>query len=442
MVVDIVPRSFLIILEPDHTIDVKDANGCIFSTTATISASTGPTAIATTTTDAACGATNGSLTLGAVTGGVAPYTYQVDGGGYSATLVYSNLGAGSHTIDVKDANGCIFSTTAGINNSNGPTAIAVTPTDATCGNSNGSLSLGAVTGGVAPYSYQVDGGGYSATLVYNNLGAGSHTIDVKDANGCIFSTTAGINNSNGPTAIAVTPTDATCGNSNGSLSLGAVTGGVAPYTYQVDGRGYSATLVYNNLGAGSHTIDVKDANGCIFSTTATINNTSGPTAIATTTTDAACGATNGSLTLGAVTGGVAPYTYQVDGGGYSATLVYSNLGAGSHTIDVKDANGCIFSTTAGINNSNGPTAVAVTPTDATCGAANGTLSLGAVTGGVAPYSYQVDGGGYSATLVYNNLGAGSHTIDVKDANGCIFSTTAGINNSNGPTAIAVTPTDA
>src|SRR4029079_5900390 len=194
-----------------------------------------------------CGNNNGSLTLGAVTGGVAPYTYQVDGGGYSGTLVYNNLGAGSHSVDVRDANGCVFSTTANINSSNGPTAIATTPADATCGNNNGSLTLGAVTGGVAPYTYQVDGGGYSGTLVYNNLAAGPHTVDVQDVNGCIFSTPASISNSTGPSAAQITPADATCGNANGSITIGTVTGGVAPYTYQVDGGGYSATLVYNNL---------------------------------------------------------------------------------------------------------------------------------------------------------------------------------------------------
>src|SRR5205814_8419090 len=129
-------------------------------------------------------------------------------------------------------------------------------------------------------------------------------------------------------------------------------------------------------------------------------------------------------------------------GGYTATLVYNNLTAGGHTVDVKDANGCIFSTPATINSSTGPTAIVVTPTDATCGTANGTLTLGAVTGGVAPYTYQVDGGGFSATLVYNNLAAGPHTVDVKDATGCIFSTPVTVNGTTGPTAIVVIPTDA
>jgi hypothetical protein len=94
-----------------------------------------------------------------------------------------------------------------------------------------------------------------------------------------------------------------CGNDNGTLTIGAVTGGTAPYTYSVDGSASTATLVYNNLAAGTHTIDVTDANGCVYPTTATVTGTTGPTAVAVTTTDATCGATNGTLTIGAVTGG-------------------------------------------------------------------------------------------------------------------------------------------
>ena len=114
-----------------------------------------------------------------------------------------------------------------------------------------------------------------------------------------------------------------------------MTGGASPYTYSVDGGAFSATLAYTNLAAGSHTIDVKDNNGCIFSTTASITNTTGPTAIATTIANATCGASNGTLTLGAVTGGVAPYTYSVNGSPFTATTSYTNLAAGTFAVEVK-----------------------------------------------------------------------------------------------------------
>ena len=433
---------FIHLAAGSHTIDVKDANGCIFSTSASINNTGAATAIATTIADATCGDANGSITLGAVTGGTAPYTYSVDGRTFTSTTLYSGLAAGSHTIDVKDANGCTFSTSASINNTSAATAIATTIADATCGDANGSITLGAVTGGTAPYTYSVDGSTFTSTTLYSGLAAGSHTIDVKDANGCTFSTSASINNTGAATAIATTIADATCGDANGSITLGAVTGGTAPYTYSVDGSTFTSTTLYSGLSAGSHTIDVKDANGCTFSTSASINNTGAATAIATTIADATCGDANGSITLGAVTGGTAPYTYSVDGSTFTSTTLYSGLSAGSHTIDVKDANGCTFSTSASINNTGAATAIATTIADATCGDANGSITLGAVTGGTAPYTYSVDGSTFTSTTLYSGLSAGSHTIDVKDANGCTFSTSASINNTGAATAIATTIADA
>src|SRR5207302_595460 len=125
----------------------------------------------------------------------------------------------------------------------------------------------------SPYTYSFDGSGYTSTLVYNNLGAGSDSSSVKDANGCTFSTTANVANTNGPSAVAVTPTNASCGASNGTITIGSVTGGISPYTYSFDASGYTSTLVYNNLSAGLHSVNVKDANGSTFSTTANIANT-------------------------------------------------------------------------------------------------------------------------------------------------------------------------
>src|SRR4029077_12399750 len=160
-------------------------------------------------------------------GGTAPYTYSFNGSAFTATLAYPNLAAGTYTISVRDANGCVFNAPNVIlTNTPGPTAIAVTPVNETCGNANGSITLGAVTGGTAPYTYSFNGSAFTATLVYNTLAAGTYTIAVRDANGCTFNPPNVIlTNTPGPTAIAVTPVNETCGNANGSITLGAVTGG-------------------------------------------------------------------------------------------------------------------------------------------------------------------------------------------------------------------------
>ncbi len=425
-----------------YAVEVRDANSCTFSTTASVSSTTGPTAIATTVVNATCGTSNGSITLGAVTGGVAPYTYSVDGSGFTSTTSYPGFAAGTYTVEVRDANSCTFSTNASVSNTSGPTEIATTIVNATCGASNGSITLGAVTGGVAPYTYSVDGSAFTATTSYPGFAAGTYTVDVRDANSCTFSTTASVSSTTGPTAIATTVVNATCGTSNGSITLGAVTGGVAPYTYSVDGSAFTSTTSYPGFAAGTYTVEVRDANSCTFSTTASVSNTSGPTAIATTIVNASCGASNGSITLGAVTGGVAPYTYSVDGSTFTSTTSYPGFAAGTYAVEVRDANGCTFSTTASVSSTTGPTAIATTVVNATCGASNGSITLGAVSGGVAPYTYSVDGSGFTSTTTYPGFAAGTYAVEVRDANSCTFSTTASVSNTSGPTAIVTTVVNA
>ena len=130
-------------------------------------------------------------------------------------------------------------------------------------------------------------------------------VEVSDANGCISQL---LLPSLMPWAgnIIANLTRATCGLSNGSVTLGAVTGGLAPYTYSFDGSAFTSTTNYTNLAAGLYAVEVMDANGCIFATSANITNASGPTAIVTNVTSASCGASNGTVTLGTVTGGLAP----------------------------------------------------------------------------------------------------------------------------------------
>ena len=67
------------------------------------------------------------------------------------------------------------------------------------------------------------------------------------------------------------------------------------------------------------------------------------------------------------------------------------------------------------------------------------MTLGAVTGGTGPFLYYFNGGGFSATTTYNNLAAGTYTLSVQDANGCLFNAPdVRISNIGGPTSVAIT----
>ncbi|MCW3103057.1 MAG: hypothetical protein JWO09_1497 [Bacteroidetes bacterium] len=422
-----------------HTIVVKDANGCTFTTTVNVPTSSGPTALAVTTVNSTCGASNGIINIGATTGGSGPFTYSVNGSPFTATTSYTGFAAGTYTVVVKDASGCTFSTTATVTNTPGPTAQPTSTANSTCGASNGTVTIGATTGGTSPYTYSFNGSAYTSTTNYTGLAAGTYTVIVHDANGCAFTVNPVVANTPGPTAIAVSTTNSTCGNSNGVITLGAVTGGTAAYTYSVAGSAFTATTSYTGFAAGTYTVVVKDANGCTFTTSAIVVNSPGPTAIVVNTGNSSCGASNGTITLGGVTGGVPPYTYSVNASTFTGTTAYSGFAAGSYTVIVKDANGCTFTTTANVNNATGPTALAVSSTAANCGASNGTVTIGAVTGGTGPYTYSYNGGTFSGTTSYTSQPAGTYNVAVKDANGCTFTTTITIANTPGPTALATTP---
>jgi gliding motility-associated-like protein len=412
---------------------VKDANGCIYSTSVIITSNPGPTALATTPANSSCGGTTGTVTIGATTGGSGPFTYNFNSLGFSSVTTYNNLAAGTYPVIVKDANGCTFSTTVTVGNNTAPTALATTPTPANCGANTGSVVLGATTGGTGPYTYNFNSLGFSATTTYSNLAPGTYTVIVKDSHGCTFTTSATVGSNPGPTALTTTPSNSSCGGATGSVIIGATTGGTGPYTYNFNSLGFAGTTTFNGLGAGAYTVIVKDAHGCTFTTTSTVGNNSAPTAVATTPSNASCSGANGTVSIGVTTGGTGPYTYNFNNLGFSATTVYNNLMAGTYPLVVKDVNGCIFSTTVTVGSNVGPTAQVVTPTGETCGAGNGSVTLGATTNGTGPFTYNFNNLGFSATTAYANISAGTYPVVVKDANGCTYSTTVTLTNSSGPT---------
>ncbi|NBR15561.1 MAG: hypothetical protein EBU01_13445, partial [Crocinitomicaceae bacterium] len=306
----------------------------------TVNATAGPTAVQITTTPTSCAQNNGTVSIGTVTGGVAPYQFNFNNLGLGTITNFSNLGAGTYPIIVQDNAGCILSANAFISLTSGPTAIINNITNASCGQNNGTVTLGTVTGGVAPYQYNFNNLGLATTTTFSNLAPGNYPLVIQDAAGCSYSTSITIGSNSGPTAILNTHTNETCGQGNGTITLGNVIGGTAPYQYNFNNLGFSTTTFFNNLSAGNYSLVVQDNVGCSYSTSITISSTSGPTAILTTPASASCGASNGSLNLGSVTGGTSPYQYNFNSLGFAATTSFTGLASGTYSVIVKDANGC------------------------------------------------------------------------------------------------------
>lgn len=414
-----------------YSITVKDAGGCVYTKTTSVTSTSGPTAIAGTTVATSCATNNGSYNVTSVTGGSAAYSFSVDA--VSTGSLTSGLAAGNHTITVKDASGCIYSTTFIIPTTAGPTSGTVLTSNASCGVANGTSTVSAVVGGVPTYQYSFDGGSFGFSSLASGLAAGIHNVVIKDANSCTTTVTYNVLNSGSPTAAITSVINVSCfGLSNGSFTVAGSGGSGAPFTYSltspfvVNGTGY-----FTGLPAGIYNVTLKDAAGC--STTASVN-ISQPTAlnVSVASIPVKCFGTNtGTINISA-SGGTGPYLYQLNGGAFQASSSYTAVGAGIYIVTVKDANLCLSTQTISVTQ---PTALSVSllAHNANCTAANGVITS-TVTGGTPIYTYAWTGGGGSGSTS-NSLVAGTYSLTVTDANGCLFNTFATIGVTPGGTAV-------
>src|SRR5690606_15777405 len=95
------------------------------------------------------------------------------------------------------------------------------------------------------------------------LFAGTYTVTVTDAKGCVDSTSLVITQPVAPIqAIVVTQFDVECyGESTGAMAV-VVSGGTMPYSYSWSTSGTGNNV--SNVPAGTHVVTITDANGCVF----------------------------------------------------------------------------------------------------------------------------------------------------------------------------------
>jgi gliding motility-associated-like protein len=148
---------------------------------------------------------------------------------------------------------------------------------ATCGNSNGSITVTNVVGGNGNYQYSIDGGAFQSSATFNNIAAGNHTIDVEDNatppdQGTMI---VGMGSIAGPTSFIPVPISASCLDNDGQVDVTNVVGGTMPYQYSANGGAFVVNPLITGLSSGNSNITVEDANGCTVSRSAfvSINNT-------------------------------------------------------------------------------------------------------------------------------------------------------------------------
>lgn len=319
-------------------------------------------------------------------GGTGPYTFAYEGD----TM---NLAAGTYYLTVTDANNCSSVDSVMISDPS-PINILANVTNISCnGEVDGSANIIA-NGGTGPFSFDFS---VDSTV---NLAAGTYYVSATDANGCMAMDSFDIVE---PEALGIFTTiidEVSCfGANDGSVEV-EVIGGTAPFTFAYDSD--STT----NLSAGTFYVTATDASGCSIMDSIDLVEPVALDAVVNITSPISCFGGNDATIDVAVSGGTAPYNFDIP----------SELTAGDYDVTVTDANGCTEIVPFTITE---PDELVVngSSTEATNDEADGSATV-EVTGGTAPYTYAWNSDPAQTTATATNLPAGDYEVTVTDANGC------------------------
>ncbi|WP_111682580.1 T9SS type B sorting domain-containing protein [Winogradskyella tangerina] len=432
-----------------YYIHVLDAFGCIVSSPVTIVDQDDSPVISATLSNA-CEITDGNyeINVNLDTPGTAPYSFSINGGAFqtqTTPFTISNLFAGTHTIEIQDANGCGNTISIDID---GP--IDITPEVTalpSCNNDDGEITVTG-SGGSGSYAYSIAPNPASISLagnIFTGVPSGIYTVIITDT---VLSCTSEVTITV-PEAIVplfdLTSSITTCfGDNTGSFDIN-VSNFTGNYTYEVfDDLGASVTGVVNanmstnpltvtGMQAGTFTVEITQTDYPYCSNTGIIVISSPLEALTLAlqeTSNVTCNNNEGTITAIA-DGGWGDYEFELSGDAtvaYSSNNVFSGLSAGTYTVTVRDAEGCLTSEVITLTEP-APITATFTPSTTTLacfGDQDASITVDMVSGGQGSnYTYtlnmispQVSSSGPQTSNVFNDLGAGTYNITITDGFDC------------------------
>ena len=402
------------------TITVQDDN-CPYNGSQTFSFCITVTGIELTTTSspANCNTSNGTADVSVISG-TGPYTYLWSSGG--TTPSENGLAAGTYTVSVSGADGCVSTATSTVAVGSAPGNITMNGTNVSCfGGNNGSATANA-SGGTPPYTYLWSNG--STAVTASGLTAGVYFVTVTTASGCVKNDTITITQPATPLTFTTSQTNISCFGLNNGTANALASGGTGPYTFMWNTTPIQTTATAVNLNPGIYSIVVTDDNGCTSSSTVNITEPNALTANAMIINHVTCnGMADGFAIVGA-SGGTGMYNYMWNTTPSSLLQTISGLTPGNYTATVSDANNCTATSSITITE---PPALTISAAGlpVTCnGLANG-QGIVIPAGGTPTYTYQwLPIGGTAASTIA--LGPGTYTATATDANGCTITATVTI----------------
>jgi gliding motility-associated-like protein len=418
------PEDLTSIPSGTYSLQIQDANLCVFDTLIEVSATNNLIFNAVITRPTCLDATSGQIDI-SPTGGAGPYTFDwdVDGtGDFDDTEDLTGLSVGTYHVAITDGT-CTYDTAIVVSEAPNVSFNASVTPDSCHNAGSGSITLAPVGGtGTLLFDWNMDGtGDYDDTQDQTGLSAGTYTVSIMDDNLCVADTTIEIALFN-PIMFNATIDTACFGQASGAISL-APAGGTAPYTFDwdTDGTGdFDDSQDIAGLAAGAYMLTIRDAALCTFDTLINVSEHAGITFDHVLTPVSCPGLTDGAIDLEPL-GGELPYE-RIDWdhlGSSNNPEDVSGLDSGYYNVRIRDAQNCWIDTTFYVPS---PDSIRFDPivTQIGCAANSGAIDIQAY-GGAGGYSYDwsTDGtGDFDDPEDLSSLTAGTYDLSIQDANLC------------------------
>lgn len=399
-----------------YSVKVTDANGCStikpMGLMDSLSVLTVLDTLPTT-----CGMANGTGKVTVLNAVDTPYSFLWSDGQTTATAT-GLTGGTYYTVITTGLSGCQRTDSFYIEPS--PALIAnMYPANANCDSNNGAINL-VISNATGTTSYLWSTG--DTTVSISGLAPDTYWVIVTDALGCTDTNSVAVGDDGVPYLHILTYKPPAChGDSTGVIILDG-TNGVAPYKFSLDGVTFSTDAVIGNIGGGTYTIYIRDANSCPGDTTVTFTQPPLIEISAIPSDTLVCFSDRtGSLEVSAI-GGFPPYQFAIDGNSFGAATFFSGLTAGAHTIEARDTNNCRVSQVFMVPGPPAPLEVKLNKMDVPCFETSTGSITATAKGGWEPYQYAWNNG--STEVALNDIGRGDYSVIITDAKGCVVSADA------------------
>ncbi len=399
-------------------------------------------------------ATGATVSFTGVSGGQAPYFYDL-GSGFVTNPVFTNISPGTYTPRIRDSNGCVLvlaSLDVIAPNEPNDLQFAISSVDCAAGTVNVVVTS---SGGGSNLSYEITSptslvpSQTIPTIRFDNLNLGSYTFQVTDNDsGCTYQESYAITDISSITVNGQLVQNVEClGGSEGAIRF-SVSGFNTSYSYSINAptpttvsNETMTSLDFAGLPAGTYTLQVTDDDSsCTTNFPVTVEDPPAALDISIDVDDMDCGNNNRGRVQGRGIDGWGSYQYRliqpdattIPGGvnQFRNNRSFGNLSqAGNYRIEVQDANGCVVGQDFTLTPVDSPVLDNITPAldlcyDTTSGASITVAVQGGT--GTAPFQYSINGDTPVGSPTFSGLNPGTYTVEVIDANGCTDDVTINI----------------